>query len=71
MSVFLVLLLVSQQVLGCVIAWSRVQLSVVYWLLLLCAGLPSFCDYFYYYYYYYYYYLRKMVVTTCDVHKPP
>ena len=38
-------------------------------------------DYYYYYLYYYYYFtkkdsmrytkLQKMVVTTCDVHKPP
>ena len=42
MSVFLVLALVSQLVLWCVIAWSRVRLSVGYWLFLLCAGLPSF-----------------------------
>ena len=42
MSVFLVLALVSQLVLWCVIACSRVRLSVWYWLLLLCAGLPSF-----------------------------
>ena len=32
MSVFLVLALVSQLVLWCVIAWSRVRLSVGYWL---------------------------------------
>ena len=32
MSVFLVVALVSQLVLWCVIAWSRVRLSVGYWL---------------------------------------
>ena len=66
MSVFLVLALVSQLVLWCVIAWSRVRLSVGYWLFCCVLDFPLLCDLknnvshsiqYYYYYYYYYYYL--------------
>ena len=44
MSVFLVLALVSQLVLWCVIAWSRIQLSVGSWL-----SSSSSSSYYYYY----------------------
>ena len=42
MSVFLVLALVSQLVLWCVIAWSQVWLSVVYWLSCCVLDFPLF-----------------------------
>ena len=44
MSVFLALALVSQLVLWCVIGWSRVRLSVGYWLSCCCALDFPLCD---------------------------
>ena len=54
MSVFLVLALVSQLVLWCNCMALGSALGGILAFLPLCAGLPSYCDYYYYYYYYYY-----------------